>query len=52
MRGIPWDAARRRLAAAKRRGDYRGTHKSKGAAPLKVRSVAEVRKSREKPRRG
>jgi alpha-galactosidase len=39
-------AARRRLAEAKRRGEYRGTHKWKGAARLKVRSVAELRRAR------
>jgi alpha-galactosidase len=41
-RAIP--AARKRLAEAKRRGEYRGTWKWKGAARLRVRSVAELRK--------
>jgi alpha-galactosidase len=44
-------AARKRLAAAKRKGTYRGTRKSKGAARLKVRSVTELRKEGDEARR-
>jgi len=38
-------AARRRLAAARRRRDYRGTRKSPGAARLHTQSVAEMRRT-------
>ena len=37
-------AARKRLAAAKRKGEYYGTRKWKGAARLHTKSVAEMRK--------
>jgi len=36
--------AARRLAEARRKGDYRGTWKWKGAARLKVRTVSELRR--------
>ena len=36
--------AKRRLAAAKRARNYRGTRKTKGAARLKTKTVAELRK--------
>jgi len=39
-------AAKKRLAAAKRRKQYRGTNKWKGAARLKTRSVSELRKAK------
>ena len=39
-------AARKRLAAAKRKGDYRGTKSTHGAARLKTKSVAELRKNK------
>jgi alpha-galactosidase len=39
-------AARRRLAAVKRRRDYRGTKTSRGAARLKVKTIAELRKAK------
>ena len=42
-RQIP--AARRRLAQARRKGDYRGTWKWKGAARLPVRSIAQLRRA-------
>ncbi|MFB3891957.1 MAG: alpha-glucosidase/alpha-galactosidase [Phycisphaerae bacterium] len=42
-RAIP--AARARLSAAKRCGDYRGTSKSKGAARLPVRTVAQLKRA-------
>jgi alpha-galactosidase len=37
--------AAKRLAAAKRNGTYKGKNKSKGAARVKVRSIAEMKKS-------
>ncbi len=43
-------AARRRLSAAKRKGLYRGTRSWKGAARLKTRSIAELRKGGTKSR--
>jgi len=43
--------ARRRLAAAKRRGDYRGTNKSQGAARLPVKTVTQMRKRAAEHRR-
>jgi alpha-galactosidase len=43
-------AAARRLADAKRRGDYRGTHKGRGAARLRTRTVAEMRRQAAKSR--
>jgi alpha-galactosidase len=36
--------ARARLAAARRRGDYRGTHRTRGAARLPVKTVAQLRR--------
>jgi len=42
------EGARVRLTSAKRRGDYRGTHKGAGAARLKTRSVAELKKEQKK----
>jgi len=38
-------AAKKRLAAAKRKGEYRGTRTGKGAARLKTRTVAQLRKA-------
>jgi alpha-galactosidase len=43
--------ARRRLAAHKRKGTYRGTKKWKGAARLHTKSVAEMRKHAAEQRR-
>ena len=43
-------AARRRLEAAKRKGNYRGTKKWKGAARLKVRTVGEIRRQSKRAR--
>jgi len=43
--------ARRRLAAHKRRGTYRGTKTSKGAARLHTKTVAEMRKRAAQQRR-
>jgi len=43
--------AKRRLAAAKRKGEYRGTRKWKGAARLKVRSVSQMRRRAAESRR-
>ena len=43
--------ARRRLAACKRKGTYRGTKKSKGAVRLHTRTVAEMRRNRSAARR-
>ena len=40
-------AAQKRHAAAKRAGNYRGTGKGTGAARLKTKTVAELRKSQE-----
>jgi len=37
-------AAKRRLATAKRRGEYRGTRTSKGAARLRTKTVAQMRR--------
>ena len=37
--------AKKRLAAAKKAGDYRGTKTSSGAARKKIRSVAQLRKN-------
>mgnify|MGYP006299905735 CR=1 FL=1 len=37
-------AARKRLASAKRKGKYRGTHTSRGAARLKSKTIAQLRK--------
>ena len=37
--------AKQRFAACKRAGKYRGTHKSPGAARLKLKSVSQLRKS-------
>ena len=44
-------AARRRLAACKRKGAYEGTQKWKGAARLKTRTVAEMKKNATAARR-
>ncbi|MBE3098510.1 MAG: alpha-glucosidase/alpha-galactosidase [Planctomycetes bacterium] len=44
-------AARKRLADAKRRSQYRGTHKGKGAARLPVKTVAQLRQDAAKARR-
>ncbi len=43
--------AKKRLAAAKRKGAYRGTKKWKGAARLKTRTVAEMRRDATRVRR-
>jgi len=43
--------AKKRLAAAMRAGDYRGTSKSKGAARKKVATVAQLRKRGQVARR-
>ena len=43
--------AAKRLAAAKRAGDYRGTSKSKGAARIRTKTVSEMRKQAAKHRR-
>ncbi len=43
-------AARRRLEAGKRKGNYRGTKKWKGAARLKVRTVGEIRRQSKRAR--
>jgi alpha-galactosidase len=48
-RAIP--AARKRLAAAKRKGEYLGTWTWKGSARLHTRTVAEMRREAEKHRR-
>jgi alpha-galactosidase len=40
-------AAKKRLAAVKRAGQYRGTNKWRGAARLKTKSVAELRRAKE-----
>ena len=40
-------AATKRLAAVRRAGTYRGTRKGTGAARLKTKTVAELRKSKE-----
>ncbi|HUX01365.1 MAG: alpha-glucosidase/alpha-galactosidase [Phycisphaerae bacterium] len=42
--------AKQRLAAAKRRGEYRGTWKWQGAARMRTRSVAELRRKGKKAR--
>ena len=44
-------AARKRLADAKRRGEYLGTRKWKGAARIHVKTVAEMRRSAAQSRR-
>jgi alpha-galactosidase/6-phospho-beta-glucosidase family protein len=44
-------AARKRLAACKRKGNYKGTNKWKGAARLKTRTVAEMKKNAAAARR-
>ena len=44
-------AARRRLAACKRNGTYKGTNTWKGAARLHTKTVAEMRKDRAEARR-
>ena len=43
--------ARRRLADARRRGEYLGTHKGRGAARLHTRTVEEMRREAAKHRR-
>ncbi len=43
--------AKQRLAAAKRKKTYRGTHPTRGAARRKTRSVTELRKAGEATRR-
>jgi len=43
-------AARKRLEAAKKAGDYRGTHGTVGACREKIKSVAEMRKQAAKTR--
>jgi len=43
--------ARRRLAAAKKKGDYRGTRKTRGAARKKTATVAQLRKRGKAARR-
>jgi len=43
-------AARRRLAAAKRKGIYKGTSKSRGAARRKVKTLAQLREGGAKAR--
>jgi alpha-galactosidase len=48
-REIP--AAKKRLADARRKGEYRGTHKSAGAARLHVKTVAEMRRAAAKAKR-
>jgi alpha-galactosidase len=45
-------AARARLTAAKRKSDYRGTKKGRGAARLQVRSVAQLRKASQRRKAG
>jgi alpha-galactosidase len=44
-------AARKRLSDAKRRGEYLGTHKGRGAARLKTKTVAEMRRTAARSRR-
>jgi alpha-galactosidase len=39
-------AAKKRLTAARRKKDYRGTHKGHGAARKKTATVAEMKKNR------
>jgi alpha-galactosidase len=43
--------AKKRLADAKRKGEYLGTHKGHGAARLPVKSVAQMRRDAAKHRR-
>jgi alpha-galactosidase len=44
-------AAKKRLASARRKGEYRGTKKSKGAARKKTKTVTQMRKQAEKHRK-
>jgi len=44
-------AAKKRLADAKRRGEYLGTKKGKGAARVHTKTVAEMRRNAAKSRR-